>query len=213
MTITKPTSTKTLYLHTIIFSLVLFGVFYGYTSWLKIPNVLNKVVADTAIVLMGLSMILSGICYFWNRFDSSIRYRKYLGLVGWAFAIVHLLLSLPALQVLQMSSNWSTSRIWPPFTGLLAIIIFTIMALISNTFSAQLLGGKVWRYTLRTGYVAVLLVFAHVALLKMARWTTWYEGGMQTPPSLSLLVSVFMIVVILMRVALWVALARKKASP
>jgi hypothetical protein len=77
-----PVTETSLYLKTLVFSLVIFAITYGYTAWMKIPNVLNKSVADTSIILIGLSMLLSGVCYFWNLFDTKIVYRKHLGLVS-----------------------------------------------------------------------------------------------------------------------------------
>lgn len=209
--IQRPPSEKALYLRVLIFSLALFGFCYGYTSWLGIPGVTNKAVADTSVILVGLSMILSGVCYFWNYFDSLIRYRKHLGLVGFAFVLTHIALSFPAFQALFKVSTWQSGAMWPAFTGLLAALIFSIMAVISNSAMAQILGGKTWRYILRSGYIALILVWTHVVLLKGARWITWYQGGMQTAPSLSLLVTIFMVVVVLMRLALWYSLSRKKA--
>lgn len=211
--IKQPPSEKALYFRTLIFSLVLFGGFYAYTTWLKIPNVLNKSAADASIVLIGISMMLSGICYFWNMFDSLIRYRKHAGMMGWAFGITHMFLSLSTLQALFSAALWEKGIPWAALTGFIATVVFTIMAMISNTKMAQLLGGKWWRFILRTGYLAVILIFFHVVLLKSARWITWYEGGMQTPPSSSLIVTVFMVLVILMRIALWIALKRKAAKP
>jgi DMSO/TMAO reductase YedYZ heme-binding membrane subunit len=64
---------------------------------------------------------------------------------------------------------------------------------------------------LRFGYVALALVMVHVFLLKSARWSTWYEGGMTTPPSLSLVVTIFAAVVILVRLLLWFSLSRRRA--
>jgi DMSO/TMAO reductase YedYZ heme-binding membrane subunit len=211
-TIIVPPSEKTLYFRTAIFSLILFGLAYSYTNWMGIPGVTNKSVADVSILLMGLSMILSGVCYFWNVFDPLIRYRKHLGLVGFAFALAHVGLSFPALQSLFQVSTWEKGAMWPALTGLLAMVIFAIMALISNSFMARSLGGKTWRYILRTGYLAIILVWFHVVLLKSARWITWYQNGMQTPPSLSLIVSIFMVIVVLMRIALWISLARKRPA-
>lgn len=205
----RPPSTLTRYFQVLIFSLTIFGLAYGYTARMGIPNLLNKGAADTAIILIGLSMILSGVCYFWNFFDPMIRYRKYLGLVGWAYGLAHLVLSFSTLQSLFNFENWQRGAIWPALTGVLATIIFTIMAAISNSKMAQLLGGKVWRATLRSGYIATFLILIHVILLKSARWITWYEGGMKTLPSMSLVVTLFIVFVLLMRVALWVSLKRK----
>lgn len=205
----QPFSEKKLYWRTLFFGLVLFAATYGYTSWLKIPGVLNKSAADTAIILIGLSMLLSSLCYFWNFVDTKIIYRKHLGLLGFAFGVAHIALSYSALLNLFKAETWQQSSLWAPLTGAVATVIFTIMALISNQFMARELGGASWRFILRTGYAAVLLVLAHVYLLKSARWITWYQGGMETPPSLSLVVSVFMVIVILMRILLWFSLKRK----
>jgi len=209
-TIKTPPSEITLYIKTLLFGLSIFGLFYGYTSWLAIPGVLNKSAADTAVFLMGASMLLSGICYFWNIFDPLIRFRKHLGLIGFAFGIAHLALSFSALQSLLKVETWQKGLMWPALTGLLAMMIFTVMALVSNSRTARLLGGKWWRRVLRTGYLALILVLVHVVLLKSGRWMTWYQNGMETLPSLSLLISIFMMVVILMRVALWLELKRKQ---
>jgi DMSO/TMAO reductase YedYZ heme-binding membrane subunit len=199
-----------LYVKTALFSLVIFGLFYAYTNWLGSRSVMNKAVADTGIFLMGLSMLLSGLGYFWNVFDTLVIYRKSLGLVGFAYGLAHLFLSWSAFQALLQPTTWEQGKMWPAFTGTLALVIFTVMAIISNTLMARLIGGKLWKYILRTGYIGVILVWLHVVLLKSARWVTWYQDGMQTPPALSLLISIFMVGVIAMRVALWFALSRRK---
>ena len=209
----KPLSEKQLYLRVLIFGLLIFGATYGYTTWNKIPGVLNKSVADTSIILMGFSMLLSSICYFWNFLDNKIIYRKYLGLIGFAFAITHVVLSYSALLNLFNPETWQKGAMWPAFTAAIATGIFTIMALISNQYAARELGGRVWRGILRTGYIAMILVWLHVVLLKSGRWITWWEGGRQTPPSMSLLVTIFITIVVLMRIALWWSLRKNKIQP
>jgi DMSO/TMAO reductase YedYZ heme-binding membrane subunit len=197
------------YFKTSIFSALVFAACYGYLRWLNVPGELNKSAADTAILLMGMSMLLSSVCYFWNFLDWAIVYRKYLGLIGFAFGVAHLSLSWAPFLSLFKATTWQDGKMWPVLTGALAFGIFTIMALVSNSFLARKLGGKLWRYILRTGYLAVILVWFHVVLLKSPRWITWYQGGMKTPPSLSLIVAVFMFIVVVMRLVLWIALARK----
>jgi len=204
----KPVSELKLYLRVLVFGLGIFALSYFYLTTQKIPNLLNKSVADTAIILIGLSMALSGICYFWNFFDSKIIYRKHLGLIGFAFGIIHIGLSFSTLERLLQIETWEKGTYWPALTGLLATLIFTAMALVSNRFSATKLGGKLWRSVLHTGYLGMLLILAHVVILKSARWITWYTGGMKTLPSLSLIVSIFIVVVILVRISLWWSLKR-----
>lgn len=200
-----------LYLKVLIFSALLYGGAYAYTSWLKVPNIINKTTADVSIILIGLSMWLTSLGYYFNVFDTFIRYRKHLGLVGFAYGVAHILLSFSALQNLFRAETWENGLMWPALNGLLATVIFTIMTLISNTFMAKTLGGKLWRQILRTGYIAVIFVWFHVVLLKSARWITWYEAGMQTPPAMSLIVTIFMTIVVLMRIALWWSLRRQRA--
>lgn len=199
-----------LYFHIILFSIAVFTLTFLYINWLGIPSPVNKAVADTGILLMGFSMVLSSICYFWNFLDKTIVYRKYLGLVGFAFAFAHVLLSWSAFLRLFNMQTWQTNSIWAPLSGGIALVIFTVMAAISNTWMAKAIGGKVWKTILRTGYIGVLFVALHVFFLKSERWITWMQKGFQEPPSASFIVSLFMLWVLGMRIALWIALKRKK---
>lgn len=199
-----------LYLRAFVFSLLIFAGAYLYLSWLKIPGILNKTVADTAIFLIALSMIFSSLGYFFNFVDRLAIYRKHLGMIGFGFAVWHLLLSWSALLNLFKVETWESMRMWPMLTGFLAFLIFTKMALISNQFSTRFLGSRLWKGILRFGYFGLVLVMFHVFLLKSARWLTWYQEGMQGPPSLSLLVVIFTTIVLLLRLALWWSLSRRR---
>ena len=202
-----------LYLKTGIFGLLVFALSYSYMRWLNIPGELNKSMADTAIILMGFSMLLSSVCYFWNFLDWVIIYRKYLGLIGFAFALVHVGLSWTPFMSLLNADTWQQGKMWPVLMGAMALGIFSMMALVSNSFIARKLGFVTWKRILRTGYGAIMLVWLHVVLLKSARWITWYQGGMKTPPSLSLLVTIFMTVVVIMRICLWWSLRKAASRP
>lgn len=192
------------YLRTGIFGLIVYALCYGYLRWLNIPGELNKSAADTAIILIGLSMLVSSISYFFNFADWMMAYRKHLGLVGFAFALSHLALSWNPFLSLFRLETWQQGKMWPVFTGFLALLFFGIMALVSNSKAAQAL-GKHWRPFLRYfGYLAIVLVLAHVYLLKSSRWVTWFAQGMKTPPSLSLIVAIFITIVLLSRLVLWV---------
>ncbi len=194
-----------LYVNTTIFGLVVFAAFYAYNAWLGIPGLLNKAVADASVILIGSSMLLTGLCYFWDFMDTKIIYRKYLGLIGFAFAVVHMLLSLSAFKKLIDPVAWQSGAVLPVIEASVAMAIFTIMALISNAYAATELGGVAWRKILRTGYIALIFVLMHVVLLKMDRWITWWTEGASRPPSGSLLVSIFIILVLLLRIALWIS--------
>lgn len=199
-----------LFLKTGIFGLVLFALSYSYSHWMKIPGELNKSMADTAILLIGLSMVLGSVSYFWKSFVWALVYRKYLGLIGFAFGVAHLLLSWGAFLSLLNISTWQQGKMWPVLSGAIALIIFAIMTAVSNSFLVRRLGTVNWKRILQMGYVAILFVLLHVVLLKSGRWVTWYQGGMKTLPSLSLVVTLFIVLVVVMRISLEWSLRRKK---
>ncbi len=205
-----PPSDFQLYIRVFTFGFLIAAAFYWYTTWLKIPNPLNKAFADTSITLIGLSMLLSSVCYFWDFMDTKIIYRKHLGLVGFAFGLAHILLSYNAITRLFTPQAWQNGIPLAPITGVLAAIIFAMMAVVSNQYAAHVLGGVTWRKILRTGYLAVVLVWLHVFFLKWIYVSRWIQGGMKTPPSSSVIVLLFMIVVIVMRGALWFSLLKKQ---
>lgn len=202
-----------MYIRTLVFSLVLYGALYFYTLKMGIPGTLNKATADTSIVLIALSMLMSSLSYFFNVFDSKIKYRKHLGLIGFAFGVAHIGLSFSALQALFNIAVWQKGAMWPALTGALATVIFIIMTLISNRMAMTKLGVNLWRNILRTGYIAMLLVLAHVVLLKSPRWITWIQGGMKTPPSTSFMVSIFVVIVVVMRLVMWLKIRFTPKAP
>lgn len=214
-TVEKTSKTETdfnRYINVLTLGLVIFGIFYLYLFWQGSLNILNKAIADTSVILIGLSMLLTAICYFWDFADTKIIYRKHLGLIGFAFAVVHLLLSKQAFLKLLDYASWQNGAVKPVVAGLTATIIFTIMALISNNVATKQIGGIGWRRILRTGYFALFFVLAHVAFLKGKYWFNWWQGGAQQPPALSLVVTLFIVVVLVSRILLWLSLLLKKRT-
>jgi DMSO/TMAO reductase YedYZ heme-binding membrane subunit len=214
-TVEKTSQTETdfnRYIHVLTLGLVIFGIFYLYLFWQGSLNILNKAIADASVILIGLSMLLTAICYFWDFADTKIIYRKHLGLVGFAFALTHVVLSQQSLFLLLDQSMWRSAAIKPVVAGLTATIIFTIMAVISNNIATKKLGGVGWRRILRTGYAALFFVLVHVAFLKAQYWINWWQSGLNRPPALSLVVTIFIGVVLLSRVLLWISLLIKKAK-
>lgn len=199
---------KSIYIRTTIFGLIVFVAFFAYTNFLKIPNAVNKSFADTAILLMGLSMAIKSIAYFFHSARAFLLYRKQLGLIGFGFLVGHIALSFSAFLSLFTPKAWSTGIPWPMFTGFVAGAIFTVMAAISFQKIASLLNGTLWRRILQMGYIALLLSVIHVILLKFGRWSTWYREGVQTAPSTSLVVAFITGIVLFLRIIY--LLTRKK---
>ena len=171
---------------------------------------LNQAIANAGMIMIGLSFLLSGVCYFWDYFDSKIIYRKHLGLVGFWLIVIHAILtmSLPAFPFFKF---FLSQNIVAFLAALVALLIFIMMAVISNNYAARELGGKRWRMLLRTGYIAYFFGTVHFFIKKYPLWEQWFSGvsGFTAPP-FSLLVLFFVIIVIGMRLALASALRYHK---
>lgn len=171
----------------------------------------NKVFASTALVLIGLSLALSGLCYFWNFVDTKIVYRKYMGVMGLYYGIIHILVTLFFLTDRFPWPEYLTGRAISALFGALALAILIILAAISNRYSVLELGGKKWRNTMRYGgYSAFLFIAVHFFLIKYAGWIKWFQTFDPTLPPLSLLTAIFVFGVIFLRIALWVSIKKKQ---
>lgn len=94
-------------------------------------------------------------------------------------------------------------------TGALALIIFAVMASISNRYAVHELGGKTWRRVLRFGYVAFALATAHFIFVGLTQWQKWFTGFKGLPP-LGIAIIVFALFVFILRICLEVAVRLKK---
>lgn len=180
-------------------------------------RIVNQSVAWASVILIGFSFLLSGVCYFWNFADRFIIYRKHLGLVGFWYAVIHVALTLYSLSqrfnIVQYFTA-SHSRFQVLVDGLIAFVIFALMALISNKYSAHELGGIWWRRILRLGYIAMFFAAVHFAVVGLPLWIKWSYFKEVTIPPLGIVVLGFIYLVIVIRVLLEldVRLKRKKTT-
>lgn len=165
---------------------------FGFRQW-------NKSFADAGMILIGLSFALSGVCYFWNFADTKIIYRKDLGLMGFYMVLVHGIMSFFFGRRISWQGYLQGEGGASFLFALFSLLIFVMMALISNKYAIHELGGKVWRAFLRVGYIAFIFGYIHAAL-----------RGIDTP--LEWAIFVFGAAVIFLRIALFVDTTRKKAS-
>jgi DMSO/TMAO reductase YedYZ heme-binding membrane subunit len=222
----KPTTTSRLWFFSILFGVTTFllSLLYERIELGVIDySTVNRSIAASAILSIGFSYALSGICYFWNFLDTKIIYRKQLGLVGMNIAIIHVLVSWYYYNHnASGSSYYSFYHIWNiggvnisnavSFTfGLVALAIFLMMALASRKFIMPKLGGKLWRELLRVGYVAMVLLIFHYGIKEYAVWDAWIHGSTTSwLPPLSFLVMLFTIAVVALRLTLHIALMYHK---
>jgi len=184
-------------------------------------EMINKATASTAIILMGLSFALSGLGYYWDFLDRKVPYRKYLGLVGYFFVLWHGLNSLyfyflanTGLEKFVLHKDWLVlnftinNRI-PFVLGALSLIIFTLMALISNNYSTKKIGGVRWRKLLRVGYIALFFALIHFTVKNFEIWINWFNEGANTLPQMSSLIAVYIVIILLLRLVMQISLSRK----
>jgi DMSO/TMAO reductase YedYZ heme-binding membrane subunit len=204
---TKPKTGKQLWFRTFVFSVFVFtfGSLYLFSRRGNFDlYIANKVFATTALVLIGLSMALSGLCFFWDFVDTKIIYRKHLGLVGLLYAILHVIVTTTLLPHKFAFPEWIYIHKPSFIFGTIALAIFLIMAIMSRRHIINQLGGKTWRALLSYGgYTAFILVMAHFALLKYNGWIGWFRTREPFLPPLSLLEIIFATAVIILRIALW----------
>lgn len=200
-----------LWLNTVLFSWFIFALCLGYlylrSSKLTTFSV-NQAAANASVFLIGFSFLLSSVCYFFDFLDTKIIYRKHLGIVGFAYGVAHVIFILLVIKIpLQ---DLLGEQLLSFLLGLLAVLLFTFMTLISNRYVITHLGGPAWRTSLRwAGYIALIFVWLHALIA--AQWTAWFARPVGWPP-LALWAGMFSVVVILARLILAVALWRKTKS-
>lgn len=184
-------------------------------------ELINKATASTAIILMGASFALSGLGFYWDFLDRKVAYRKYLGLVGYFFVLWHGLNSLyfyffanTGLEKFILHKDWiilnfTINNRVPFILGALSLLIFTMMALISNNYATKKIGGVRWRKLLRVGYIALLFALIHFTIKNIEIWINWFKNGANTLPQISSLLALYILIIIILRISLQVSLVRK----
>ncbi len=184
----------------------------------------NRATADTAIILIGLSFALSGVCYYWQSFSPLIIYRRYLGITGFVYGLIHALFSLFSYffnsgappGIYNFFKTWTffsikISNVVAFLFGLFALLFFAFMTLISNK-TAQKKLAQSWRPLLRAGYIAFVFVMIHFSIKKYSIWASWLSYKIGLPPS-SLLLTIFGLIVIGLRIVLHINLLLKTYKP
>ena len=150
----------------------------------------NRALAIGSVFLIGASYILGPLSRLAPKIIiPKLQYRKPLGLYGYLFAVSHILLSL-VISGEELASNGLSI-----FFGMIAIIIFTMVASTSMVKSISAFGFNRWQKIQRTGYVAFLLVIVHFTVL---------ESGQFIARQLGQITLIFALFVVLARLAVFV---------
>jgi len=194
-----------------LLSIYLFFRFNEYDIYIA-----NKAFAHVAILMIIFSFALSGLCYFIKKIENKIVYRRYFGITGFYYGLVHGLFSLytyffnkaAPMPTYNFFKSWTLfglkiSNVIAFLFGLGALIYFLFMTLISNEKGQRKFKQK-WRILLRIGYIAIFFVLIHFTLKKSGWWAGWFSNLKLafTLPPLSLLVMIILFLVIILRIAL-----------
>lgn len=171
-------------------------------NWKITLYLFNKALAGAAFLLIGLSMLLGSLSRFRRVVPTMLIYRKYLGLVGFGLAVLHVLFSHRLLHSKFPWPDWMHQNGETVLLGFAAFLLFTAMAVVSNRGAAQFIGAARWRRFLSgAGYLGVILVIAHITWLKGPSWLNWIKTFDPWLPSLSLPLVLFGLAVLAARLA------------
>ncbi len=173
---------------------------------------LADVTATTGAILIAASFALSGFSYYFNFLDNKLGYRKYLGVVGFLYALAYavmLIFMYPEKYGAGLMYRMHEAEV---ILGLVAMAIFVFMIIISNIkVINQALGPKLWRQGLRLGYVAMVLLAIRAYLNQGDLWLGWADKMNSLPPP-SLIMAVMVLGVIILRLSMIISMYFHEAS-
>ncbi|MBI2036389.1 ferric reductase-like transmembrane domain-containing protein [Candidatus Microgenomates bacterium] len=142
--------------------------FYGYRQ--VSFSMMNKIAGLLALMLLGTSFLIGPLSYFLPQVFTQFKiYRKYLGISGFAVAVIHALLSFYSYFNMNLafmlfdSKNEHLLGVW---LGILAILIFLTMTVTSTKKAIEMMGAANWKKLQTGGYLALGLVMAHFIFME-----------------------------------------------
>ncbi|MCU0243278.1 MAG: hypothetical protein MUE80_00685 [Acidobacteria bacterium] len=179
--------------------------------WRFDATLVNKSLGVAALLLIALSMFLTGWSYFARRPGRSLALRKPYGLAGFWLGLLHGAADHLLLPALGLEAELRPEAFHAEIAGWVALALFGLMTLVSNERARTTLGNGTWRRVLRyAGYAGLVLAAAHAALLKSGSWSRYFRTFESVLPSLSLFVFALAAAAVILRLAVWVAERRKK---
>lgn len=177
-------------------------------SGVVIPS-LDRALLSNALIFIGFSCMLSGICYFWDFADHIFFSRKHFGVFGFLYLFAHSILFLTFPSLDGGLIPWVFSVLWLFLS--LALLIYIIF--VANTHTAADLGNVRWMAMLHLAYPALLFALAHTVLEASFSWYGWWldlsRNGNPVPP-VTLLGAIVAVSAFILRGVLALSVARKK---
>ncbi len=205
-------------LATCLFAFV-FGCLYFFVRqhlkdgiWRFDLTVVNKSLGTTSLFLIALSMFLTGLALFSGRTSKPLAFRKHHGLMGFWAGLLHGTVNHFLLPAVGLQAERKVDAFLSDSPGLIALVVFGAMAVLSISKVKARVGGETWRKLLRYGgYAGLILAVGHAVLLKWESWANFFRTFDPLLPSLSLPVAVFAAAAVVLRLAAWTAGKKRRA--
>lgn len=175
--------------HKIIYDLVLVGFIVAYIglflaiTWMRGPDshristpiALGRAFGTCAIILLHVILCIGPLARISPRFAPLLYNRRHMGVAAFVLMVAHgfVLTALyhslhpidPFVTLLAGNQNYQSLSAFPfQILGLLALIIFFLMAATSHDFWQSVLSARVWKSIHMLVYVAYALIVGHIAL-------------------------------------------------
>lgn len=168
-----------------VYTIVRYVVFKGVDAEFIPLYLFNKVLALASVVFIAISYLLGPLHAFDPQmFETKLSLRRPFGLLGFACASIHSLISIILLTpyyypALYMGGHFTLYASLHLLFGILAMLVFAIVAISSIPNVMQTTKAAEWRSIQRLGYLAYIFVLVHVYTVGVNSWkdyTVWPGG-------------------------------------
>jgi len=159
----------------------------GDVSWVHFPVfILNKVVSLAAVIFVACSYLIGKVIR-WLDHDKALRLVviKFCGLMGFFLACIHAFMSLCILRpsyfakYFTVDGQLNLQGELGIAAGIIGLFFLMSPAITTLPMMAKALGGWRWKRSQRVGYIALILVAAHLIALGLKGWMApakWPSG-------------------------------------
>lgn len=194
------------FIHSIVTSLLLLLILITYLS-IQFREltlfIINKAIADVAIMLLGIVVLIGPLGRLFNRFDRLLLYRKWIGVTVFLYAYIHSITTLYFLPDRFPLSRFHIGNTAFVFASL-SVLILSWLFIISFDVIIASLNRKHWWLMQQWGVrIACIAAAVHLYLVKQAFWWNWLleRNPTRLPnlPPLGLLMFLFIVFVVSVR--------------
>lgn len=170
-------------------------------------TIANKAIAATALVVLGIVLLIGPLCRVYDRLDRWAIYRKELGILAFIASAIHVYLSMFPLSR-GGPFGFYLARPAPAAFGLFGLLLMIGLFIISfESIKNRLGASRWWKLQYRGVRLAGIAAALHLAVLKAPGWIDWWNGRFPTDvarpslPPASLLAALFAVFVLLVRLS------------